>query len=71
MQVKETPKVEQLRATSGDGLIEILVSSVCDPFEFYVQIVGVCSVQLDKLVEDMTTFYEQENNRIKPDPEKV
>lgn len=69
--MRTIPKVEPLKATSGDGLIEILLSSICDPFEFYVQIVGVSSVQLDKLVEDMTMFYEQDINRRPLDPNQV
>lgn len=37
---------------------EIYVSSVMDPDLFYVQKVGAKSVELDKLVQEMTAFYE-------------
>ena len=54
---------EELRPTSGDNLVEVYVASIADPGHFYVQKIGPSSVELDKLVEDMTAFYDVEANR--------
>ena len=55
---------EELKPTSADSQIEVYVSSICDPGHFYVQKVGPTSVALDKLVQDMTLFYDQESNKL-------
>ncbi len=54
---------EELKATSADNLVEVYVSSICNPGHFYVQKVGPTSIALDKLVQDMTAFYDQDENR--------
>lgn len=61
---KDNLKTEELIATSGDFLIEIYVSSVNSPSAFHVQKVGPKSVELDKLVQNMTSYYEQEDNQV-------
>ena len=55
-----TPKYQQeeLRPTGGDKVIEVYVSSILTPSQFYVQKVGPQSVALDKLVQEMTAYYE-------------
>ena len=42
---------------------EVYVSSICDPGKFYVQKVGPESVELDKLAQDMSSFYDVMANR--------
>ena len=49
---------EELLPTGGDKVIEVYVSSILNPSQFYVQKVGPQSVALDKLVQEMTTYYE-------------
>ena len=49
---------EELLPTGGDKVIEVYVSSILNPSQFYVQKVGPESVALDKLVQDMTAYYE-------------
>lgn len=56
--------VEELSVTYGSDLIELYVSSVIDPGYFYVQKVGPKSIALDKLVSDMTIFYDNVENRL-------
>ena len=46
-------------------MLEIFVSSISDPSFFYVQKSGPASVALDKLVQDMTSFYEQNEDTCK------
>ena len=43
--------------------MEVFVSGVETPSEFYVQKIGSRSVELDKLTAEMTLFYEEETNR--------
>ena len=43
--------------------MEVFVSGVESPSEFYVQKIGSRSVELDKLTAEMTQFYEEETNR--------
>ena len=54
---------EELAATSQDAIIEIYVSSITNPGQFFVQKVGPRSIALDKLVQDMSAFYDQDHNR--------
>merc|ERR1719158_2030686 len=49
---------EELRPTGGDNVIEVYVSSILNPSQFYVQKVGPQSIALDKLVQEMTAYYE-------------
>lgn len=61
---KEMPyQQEELVATTQDGFIEVYISSLESPSSFWVQPVGTQSTALDKLVTDMTNFYNQEANR--------
>lgn len=57
-------KTEQLTSSSRDAIVEIYVSSVNDPGSFFVQKVGPKSVALDKLVEDMTGYYDKLESRL-------
>lgn len=52
-------ETEELIATSEDTMIDIYVSSISHPGSFHVQKVGPTSIALDKLVQDMTNYYEQ------------
>ena len=54
---------EELRPTGADNVIEVYVSSILHPSQFYVQKVGPESVALDKLVQDMTAYYDNPANR--------
>jgi Tudor domain len=48
---------ESLVATGSDGFAEVFVSAVRNPHHFYVQLVGTRSIELDRLVEEMTDYY--------------
>ena len=50
---------EELTPTSQDETMEIYVSSVSNPENFCVQKVGPLSIELDKLVTNMTSYYEE------------
>ena len=54
---------ERLQMCAGDTAIPVLVSSVRDPGAFFVQKKGPGSIKLDKLVKEMTEFYETDVNR--------
>lgn len=54
---------EILQMCAGDTAIPVLVSSVKDPGMFFVQKKGPGSIKLDKLVKEMTEFYETDLNR--------
>jgi len=56
-------KQEALELIGGDNVMEVFVSGVETPSEFYVQKIGSRSVELDKLTAEMTLFYEEETNR--------
>lgn len=56
-------KQEALELIGGDNVMEVFVSGVESPSEFYVQKIGSRSVELDKLTAEMTQFYEEETNR--------
>ncbi|XP_059470167.1 tudor and KH domain-containing protein homolog [Neocloeon triangulifer] len=57
-----TRPVEKLNATTMNGFLEVFVSAAKDPGRFWIQKVGPASVELDKLVDKMTEFYNQEEN---------
>ena len=61
---KVKTETEELKAVNENYVNEVFVSHITDPSLFYVQKVGVSSITLDKLVQDMTAYYEQENNRV-------
>ncbi|XP_022238896.1 tudor and KH domain-containing protein-like isoform X2 [Limulus polyphemus] len=54
---------ELLVPSAADGYTEVFVSAVENPGSFWVQTVGTKSVQLDKMVEEMTEFYTQQCNQ--------
>jgi len=54
---------EDLRPTAMDNCIEVFVSAVSTPGNFWVQKVGPHSVDLDKLTQEMTDYYSQETSR--------
>lgn len=54
---------ECLVVTGKDGFLEVYVSAVEHPGRFWVQVIGPRAVELDHLVEEMTEFYGQEENR--------
>ena len=49
---------EKLQPTCEDKVVEVYVSSISSPSQFYVQKVGPESIALDKLVQEMTAYYE-------------
>lgn len=62
-----SPKVvgqeKQGSSTFGTGQMEVFVSTIVSPSKFYVQLVGPQSTELDTLVETMTEYYNQSQNR--------
>ncbi|XP_053664788.1 tudor and KH domain-containing protein homolog [Anopheles marshallii] len=50
-------------ANFGIGQMEIFVSTIVSPSKFYVQLVGPQSLELDLLVQNMTMYYNQPQNR--------
>ncbi|CAH0563943.1 unnamed protein product [Brassicogethes aeneus] len=59
----EAPKKEKLPETQPNTQFEVYVSAVKDPSQFWVQIVGPKASELDMLVEEMTEYYNKEENR--------
>ncbi|XP_068211357.1 tudor and KH domain-containing protein homolog [Palaemon carinicauda] len=62
---------ESLSATTSDRFIEAYVSAVDSAAHFWLQVVGSRSIQLDKLVIDMTEYYDSAENRELHELEKV
>ncbi|XP_071551549.1 tudor and KH domain-containing protein homolog isoform X2 [Panulirus ornatus] len=62
---------EALSSTSSDRFIEAYVSAVDSASHFWLQVVGPRSVQLDRLVTEMTEYYDSEENRELHELEKV
>ena len=54
---------EVLEASAGDNGIDVMVSGVESPSQFWVQKVGPKSRDLDKLTQTMTDFYSELTNR--------
>lgn len=54
---------EKLIATGSDGLLEVYVSAVESPDRLWVQMKGPCTVELDRLQEQMTDYYAKDENR--------
>ncbi|CAG2107582.1 unnamed protein product [Medioppia subpectinata] len=48
----------------NDQLIEVFVSSIKSPDKFYVQLAGPGAQELDHFMEEVTDFYENQDNRI-------
>ncbi|CAH0388599.1 unnamed protein product [Bemisia tabaci] len=57
------PLREKLISTNSDGFMQVYVSAVCNPSLFWVQMITRKSVDLDRLVDEMTEFYNVEENR--------
>lgn len=55
------PSSEKLTRT--DGQIEVFVSTVNSPSQFYIQIAGTQSTELDFLVDAMTEYYSSKTNQ--------
>ena len=55
-------KQEVLELLGGDDVLEVFVSGVESPGEFYVQKIGRGGTDLDKLTEEMTLYYNEETN---------
>eukprot|EP00096_Caligus_rogercresseyi_P011936 TRINITY_DN4850_c0_g1_i1.p1 TRINITY_DN4850_c0_g1~~TRINITY_DN4850_c0_g1_i1.p1 ORF type:complete len:442 (-),score=127.67 TRINITY_DN4850_c0_g1_i1:384-1709(-) len=62
---------EELQPLNTQDAIEVYVSSIENPQSFYVQKVGPMSVKLDKLVNEMTEFYNEQINREAYTVEKI
>lgn len=60
--VATLPSGERLPAM-GEGTLEVYVSAIASPSRFWLQLVGPQSLRLDKLVVEMTDYYEIEENR--------
>uniref|UniRef100_A0A182N8N1 Tudor domain-containing protein n=1 Tax=Anopheles dirus TaxID=7168 RepID=A0A182N8N1_9DIPT len=54
---------KQNSSAFGTGQMEVFVSTIVSPSKFYVQLVGPQSAELDTLVETMTEYYNQRQNR--------
>jgi len=55
-----------LRVCGSDNCLEVFVSSVTSPSLFWVQKLGPSSIQLDKLTQEMTYFYAEEEKKTSP-----
>ncbi|KAF4519353.1 hypothetical protein B566_EDAN011359 [Ephemera danica] len=59
-----TPKnAERLSQGTQEGFMEVYVAAMKNPGRFWIQKVGPPSVDLDRLVDKMSEFYNQEENR--------
>ncbi|CAK9798286.1 Tudor and KH domain-containing protein homolog [Anthophora plagiata] len=56
------PNTESLSLQVTDGLMEVYVSAMENPSQFWVQVVGSGTTALDKLVCEMTAYYNDEQN---------
>lgn len=54
---------ETLTATGSDGLLEVYVSAIESPDRLWLQMKGPCTVELDRLQEEMTDYYTKDENR--------
>lgn len=68
---KEVARTEHLVPTGSDGFLEVMMSAVNNPGYFWVQLVGGRSRELDKLVEELTDYCKQPNNRQAHELEEV
>ncbi|XP_034945745.1 tudor and KH domain-containing protein homolog [Chelonus insularis] len=60
---KNSPKQLESSAIAQEGVMEVYVSAVESPSRFWVQVVGEGTLALDSLVENMTAYYNNEDNR--------
>ncbi|EFX89622.1 hypothetical protein DAPPUDRAFT_310414 [Daphnia pulex] len=63
-QMEKMIDYEKLEPTSFDGFCEVMVSVVESPSKFFVQKGGTLSKELDCLIDDLTEFYSNEDNRL-------
>lgn len=54
---------EKLSLNKTDGQLEVYVSAIASPSRFWLQLVGPQSLELDKLVENMTEYYNVIDNQ--------
>lgn len=47
----------------SDKQMEVYVSAIASPSRFWLQLIGKQSIQLDKLVDTMSSYYDTEENR--------
>ncbi|XP_018576864.1 tudor and KH domain-containing protein homolog isoform X2 [Anoplophora glabripennis] len=60
-----SPGIERISPVPGqpDAQFEVYVSAMVDPSRFWLQIVGPKATELDCLVEEMTDYYNKQENR--------
>lgn len=46
-----------------DGLMEVYISAMQTPSLFWIQVIGSANVDLQHLVDEMTEYYNNEENR--------
>lgn len=69
----QTPSQQPVTITTnimgwpGTEYVEVYISSVADPHHFWVQLVTSMALQLDELVQNMTSLYNSDHNRNVPD----
>jgi len=51
--------------------LEVYVSASENPNHFWIQILGVRSLQLDKLIEEMNSFYTSGNTTVRTFPDAL
>ncbi|KAK6630442.1 hypothetical protein RUM43_014787 [Polyplax serrata] len=61
--VDNHPQKQKFVATSSNGLIEVYVCAIETPDKFWLQMVGPSTVELDKLIEQMTDYYTKDENQ--------
>ncbi|OAD53586.1 Tudor and KH domain-containing protein [Eufriesea mexicana] len=59
---EQVQTTESLSLQVSDGLMEVYVSAMESPSQFWVQVVGPSTTALDKLVSEMTAYYNDEQN---------
>ncbi|KAK9505538.1 hypothetical protein O3M35_009566 [Rhynocoris fuscipes] len=59
----KVPSYEKLITSTNDSMLQVYVSAVADPTHFWLQLISPRAVELDHLVDNMTEYYENEENR--------
>ncbi|XP_055386416.1 tudor and KH domain-containing protein homolog [Condylostylus longicornis] len=57
------PSKEKLSLSESDKPFEVFVSAIASPAKFWLQLIGPQTKKLDQLVEDMTEYYNNEENQ--------
>ncbi|XP_076164200.1 tudor and KH domain containing protein papi [Ptiloglossa arizonensis] len=60
---EQTQSTESPSLQVTDGIMEVYVSAMESPSQFWIQVVGPGTTALDKLVLEMTAYYNEEENR--------